>query len=137
MDRILVQNGDKDIRESLRRALRASPKSRPTIAEELSARIGRAVSVESLNKWASEDESARRLPADCLLPISEILEDDSLQRLVLSEHMARCLHLGEWLLGSKWVIEQLDVKLPGEASQGEERKVHKLGRPAAQTANRP
>jgi hypothetical protein len=119
MDTILVQSGDKGIRESLRRAMRASPKSRLTVAEELSKRIDRTISVETLNKWASEGESARRLPADCVLPLSEILADDSLQRLMLGEHMARCLRLGEWLLSSRWIIEELDIELPRGCALGE------------------
>src|SRR5690348_15664475 len=112
MDTISVQHGDKEIRELLRRALRASPKSRSVIAEELGKRIGRSVSVESLNKWASESEGERRLPADCVLPLCEILGDDSIQRMLLSERLQRCLRLGEWLLSSQWVIEELDVTLP-------------------------
>lgn len=137
MDMILVQTGDKGIRESLRRAMRASPKSRAMIAEELSERVGRDISVESLNKWASEVESSRRLPADCILPLSQILSDDSLQRLMLTEHMKRCLRLGEWLLSSRWVIQELQVKLPRGKAARDTEEFRESGRRAGRTANRP
>lgn len=131
MDTILVQIKDKEIRECLRRILRASPKSRQHIADELTKAVGRNVSLECLNKWASEAESARHLPADCILPLSEILGDDSLQRLILTEKMKRCLRLGEWLDGSAWVIEELNVKLPKEYRIKKSDKSRKSGRPAA------
>lgn len=137
MDTILVQNSDKDIRECLRRAMRLSPKSRQSIAEELGARLHRRISIESLNKWASEGESERRLPADCILPLSEILSDDSLQRLLLTPRMAECLRLGEWLQSSRWVLEKLDVELPKERTVKAKSKSRKSGRPAGNTANRP
>lgn len=137
MDTILVQSTDKDIREWLRSAMRTSPRSRDAIAEELSKRVGRAISAESLHKWCSEAEKQRRLPADCIPALSEILGDDSLQRLLLTPHMAECLRLGEWLLSSRWVIERLDAETPGECSQKGIKKACKLGRSADRAANRP
>lgn len=111
MDTESGQSQDWHLREKIRRGIRSSRKSCDQICDALSARVGRTISVETLHKWKAESETERRLPADCVLPLSEILADDSLQRQMLSERLKRALELGEWLLNSTWVLDEIKVKL--------------------------
>jgi hypothetical protein len=101
MDTFSGQTQDQRIREVLRRCIRVSTKSRETICEELGLKVGRKISRESLNKWAGECESERRLPADCVLALSEVFGTDALQRVMLSEKLLGNLKVGEDVLNSK------------------------------------
>lgn len=112
MDTKSGQTADQLLRETIRRGIRfCRSKSREQICEALSLRVGRNISVETLHKWASENEAERRLPADCVLALSEILRDDTLQRAMLSEPLKQVLELGEWLLNSTWVLDEVKVRV--------------------------
>lgn len=111
MDTELVHSTDRLLRETIRRGIRFCHKSPVEICEALSARVGRTISVESLHKWKAESETERRLPADCVLALSEILRDDTLQRAMLSERLKQALELGEWLLDSRWLLDEVKVRI--------------------------
>ncbi len=85
---------DSLLRESLRRAIHSSHLSIEQIADELSRRSGRSVTVPLLNAWKATGHKWR-LPADILPHLCEILGDDSIQRLVLSDKLREALEFGE------------------------------------------
>jgi len=85
---------DSLLRESLRRAIHSSHLSIEQIADELSRRSGRSVTVPLLNAWKATRHKGR-LPADILPSLCEILGDDSIQRLVLSDKLRQALEFGE------------------------------------------
>jgi hypothetical protein len=85
---------DPVIRKFLRRAVNLSQLSPALIADELTKRLGRPVRESMIYAWMAST-NANRLPVDVLPHICEILEDDSIQRLVLGDKLRQALELGE------------------------------------------
>ncbi len=112
MDKLPTQDINGILRHTLRRLLRKSNKSSATVAEELSRALGRNVSLSALNKWAGEFSIGWRLPADAVPALGEILHDDALQRQLLSEKMKEALEIGEWVVGSRWILERVKAEIP-------------------------
>ena len=95
------------IRSALRRAIRMSGKSRLQIVDELNGRHGVAISVHILNNWTGDSKRERRIPAEIIPALCDALNDDSLQRLLMSTEQIAQLQLG------KSVAAWLDRKRPG------------------------
>ena len=83
------------LRESLRRAIHASPMKRESICKELTKFLRRKISLTMLDAWTAESKGAWHLPADVVPPLCTILEDDSIQRHLLSPKLREALELGE------------------------------------------
>ena len=98
------------LRDSLRRAIRFSSKSRQQICDELSIRLGRKISSNMLDNWTGESKRAWRLPADCVPVLCEILDNDTMQRQLLSESLKEAVEVGEWAINSWWILECVKVK---------------------------
>ena len=81
------------IRKALRNAMRG--KNLDRVAAQLRERSGRPVSVPLLRAWSAEARHRWQLPAPLVPPICEILEDDTIQHLLLSEKLKKSLELGE------------------------------------------
>jgi hypothetical protein len=65
------------------------------LAAELSRRSGRTVKAALVNAWKAETKHRWHLPANLVPALCEILGDDSIQRLLLSEKLKQSLDLGE------------------------------------------
>src|ERR1035441_7800259 len=86
---------DTVLRAILKRAIGVSQYSREQIADELTVRLCRKISPATVDAWTAETKQAWRLPADAVPDLCEILGDDSIQRLLLSEKLKQALELGE------------------------------------------
>lgn len=79
---------------ALSRAIRFSAKSRHQICEELSQRLGREVHFDTLNRWTSPNNLARRIPADAIPALCEILQSESLLQILETPERREALALG-------------------------------------------
>lgn len=86
---------DETFREALSRAVRRSRKPRSQIVKELSAATGCDISEASLNNFTAVKRKAYRFPAVWVKFASEILEDESLQRFLLTDRLNALVSLGE------------------------------------------
>ena len=86
---------DRVIRKALSKAIRACPKSRETIAEQLSTAIGTPLKARSLDNYTAESRADYRFPAAWIVPFCEIVGDHSLRRLLLSPSDEESLEVGE------------------------------------------
>jgi hypothetical protein len=86
---------DSLLRESLRRAVGFSRLSPAQIADELSRRVGRAIKDATVYAWMAGTKRKWHLPADVVPHLCEILVDDTIQRLLLSDKLRNALELGE------------------------------------------
>jgi len=83
------------LRCSLKGAIHASSKSAEQIADELTSRLHRRIIAATLYAWMAETKQNWHLPADVVPHLCEILGDDTIQRLLLSEKLKKSLDLGE------------------------------------------
>jgi hypothetical protein len=90
---LLTDELDALIRKALRNAMRGKDLDR--VAAQLRERSGRPVSVPLLRAWSAEARHRWQLPAPLVPLLCEILNDDSIQRLLLRENMRKSLELGE------------------------------------------
>jgi len=90
-----VDKMDALLRESLRRAMLARCISPQELADGLAERCGRKLDVALVRAWTASSRHRWRLPAELVPLICEILGDDSIQRLVLSDKLREALELGE------------------------------------------
>jgi hypothetical protein len=81
------------IRQSLRDAVHSFGLEKFTT--ELERRSGRKIQATLVNAWMSDTKHRWRLPTDLVPFVCEILRDDTIQRLVMSEKHRRALELGE------------------------------------------
>lgn len=86
---------NKRIRRALKTAMVARGFSEDDLAKELSACSGREISAGLIHAWTAESKHKWRIPADVLPFICEILRDDSIQRLVMSEKQREAIELGQ------------------------------------------
>lgn len=91
----LADEIDALIRKSLKLAMASCGIKEDKLAEELSKRPGIAVSPAQVTAWKAETRKRWRLPAVLVPIICEILGDDSIQRLLMSEKHRQSLDLGE------------------------------------------
>jgi hypothetical protein len=83
------------LRDSLRRAVRVSRLSPAQIADELTKRVQRPIKDALVYAWTAETKHRWHLPADVVPPLCDILGDDNIQRLLLSEKLRKAVSLGE------------------------------------------
>ncbi len=103
---------DAVLRALLKRAIiNCSSHSREQIADELTARLHRKISPPTLDAWTAETKQAWHLPADAVPVLCEILQDDALQRQLLSPKMREHLEDGEWLSAGQPRLEKLLAEL--------------------------
>ena len=65
------------------------------LAKELSTSSGRPINAGLVHAWTAESKHKWRIPADLIPFVCEILEDDTIQRLVMSPKQRERLELGE------------------------------------------
>jgi hypothetical protein len=80
--------------KTLKRAISASRWSPAQIAEQLAVRLNRPFKEGQICAWM-KSEHKWHLPADAVPHLCEILGDDTIQRLLLSEKLRQSLELGE------------------------------------------
>jgi|GEM_PF-2433574 hypothetical protein len=97
------------LRDSLRRAIRISRLSPAQIADELSRRTQRPIKGGSVYAWMAPTKQKWHLPADVVPHLCEILGDDSIQRVLLSDKLKDALSLGE---SARRVVSLLRRALP-------------------------
>ena len=107
------------LRQSLKCAMLSGHINEEKLAEELSRRLGRTVKPALVSAWKAETKHRWRLPADLVPIICEILKDDSIQRLLLSEKLKQSLDLGESV---PRVVSLLRGVLPKRAGKKQTRK---------------
>ena len=111
---------DAILRAVLKRAIiNCSRYSREQIADELTARLHRKISAATLDAWTAETKHAWHLPADAVAVLCEILQDDGLQRQLLSPAQRDRLDLGESISRSESLLERFlaELKLLKRAKQ--------------------
>jgi hypothetical protein len=99
------------LRATLKRAINFSRYSREQIADELTARLGRNVSPATVDAWIAGTKSAWHLPADAVPVLCEILQDDALQRQLLSPKLRESLELGETVSECEFRLEKALTQL--------------------------
>jgi len=77
------------------------PKSRQQIADELSVRSGRTVSLSILNDYTATTKSGARFPAVYLCGFCEATGDDSPLRFLLTPRLLALVELGESVLAGE------------------------------------
>ncbi len=97
---------DAPLRALLKRAIINSCYSREQIADELTARLHRKISAATVDAWTAETKQAWHLPADAVPVLCEILQDDGLQRQLLSPKLRDNLELGESISCSESLLEK-------------------------------
>jgi hypothetical protein len=83
------------LRRALKLAMLRHGITEEALAEELSKQPGFSVSPAQVTAWKAETRKRWRLPAALVPILSQILGDDSIQRLLLSEKLKQSLDLGE------------------------------------------
>lgn len=83
------------LRKSLKSAMLSRGINEETLAAELGKRLGRTVNPALVSAWKAEQKHRWHLPANLVPVICEILGDDSIQRLLLSDKLKHALDLGE------------------------------------------
>ena len=83
------------IRHTLKVAMVARGLGEDGLAKELSSRSGRPVNAGLVHAWTAESKHKWRIPADLIPFVCEILEDDTIQRLVMSPKQRESLELGQ------------------------------------------
>ena len=117
-----------DLESRLRKALKCAMLSRGVNEEELAAKLTTLLDRTDnpiipglVNAWKAETKHRWHLPANLVPLICEILEDDSIQRLLLSEKLKQSLELGE---STPRIVSLLRTVLPEatERKKGEKRQ---------------
>ena len=83
------------LRKSLKRAMLSRDVNEETLAAELTKRLGRPVTAALVNAWKAETKHRWHLPVNLVPVICEILRDDRIQRLLLSDKLRDAVKLGE------------------------------------------
>jgi len=97
---------DAVLRTTLKRAINFSRYSREQIADELTVRLHRKISPATVDAWTAGTKEAWHLPADAVPVLCEILQDDGLQRQLLSPKLRDDLKLGESISRSESLLEK-------------------------------
>lgn len=83
------------IRRALKVAMVARGLSEDDLAKALSSSSGRTVNASLVHAWTAESKHRWRVSADVIPFLCEILEDDTIQRLVMSPKQRDGLERGE------------------------------------------
>lgn len=84
------------VRRAVKLAIRASPRSREQICQELSARIGRQVTVRMLDDFTAPSKGGARFPAAWVAAFCEATVDRRLQRLLVDPEIDAALKVIEF-----------------------------------------
>lgn len=87
---------DLAIREAIKKAIRASGKSRQQIASELAARLGRSVTVRMLDDFTAPSKERSRFPASWIAAFCDITSNRALQRLLVDPEIDAALKVIEF-----------------------------------------
>ncbi len=92
-----TQHADLAVREHLAVAIHNSSKSRELIADEMSALVGRTITVRMINDYTATAESKRaaRFPAAWIESFCQVTGNETLQRSILSPRLRMLLDLAE------------------------------------------
>jgi hypothetical protein len=120
---LLADELDALLRKSLKCAMLSRGINEEELAAELTKRLGRTdnpVTPGLVNAWKAETKHRWHLPANLVPIICEILGDDTIQRLLLSEKLRQSLELGK---STDKVVSLLRSALPKatERTKGEGR----------------
>ena len=107
---------DEQLRASVKCAITISRLSAAQIADQLTERLHRPIKEGLVYAWMAPAGHKWHLPADAVPHLCEILGDDSIQRLLLSEKLRQSLELGE---STPRVVALLRSALP-EATERKE-----------------
>jgi len=88
-------SADVALRRLIAGVIKASPKSREQIADEMSLRLGMRVTAGMLRDFTAESKGKARFPAVWIPLFCDILGDDSLQRELLGPRLRQLLALAE------------------------------------------
>lgn len=89
---------DKKIRGLLRRALAHNSSKHAEICDRLTKILNRKISLNMFANWTAEGKREWHLPAYLVPTICELTQDDSIQRLLLSDRSLRHLKVGEFVM---------------------------------------
>ncbi len=92
---------DLRLRQLLSRIMADCGKDRPQIARELSQRVDRNVTVDTLNDYTRTTKTASRFPAAYIKAFCEVTGDDSLQRFFLGRKLLKLIEIGELEISSQ------------------------------------
>jgi len=120
---------DTELRLALNLAMQAQNMNEEKLAHEIERRVPHAkISSALVKAWKSESRHRWRIPAELIPVICEILQNDTLQRLVLSSKLKEALELGE---AAPRVIKLLQKSLaPSNLSSDDGPRSRKPGRKA-------
>lgn len=83
------------IRRALKVGMVAKGIGEDDLAKELKSRSGREINAGLVHAWTAESKHKWRIPGDLIPFVCEILDDDTIQRLVMSPKLRERLELGE------------------------------------------
>jgi hypothetical protein len=86
---------DAALRRLITTVIRKCSKKREQIVAEMSTRLGQHITVHTLNALTSASNKGARFPAAWLQCFSEVVNDDRLERLVISKRNRETLEFGE------------------------------------------
>ena len=86
---------DSELRKLLSKLIKQSGRKRSVIAEEISALSGLSISESMLNDWTSEYHKSARFPAFLIESFCRAVENDQLQRSLVSRRFRELIRLGE------------------------------------------
>ena len=115
----LTDDLDTLLRKSLKCAMLSRDINEEKLAAELTKRLGRTVNAALVNAWKAETKHRWHLPANLVPVICEILGDDSIQRLLLSDKLRDALKLGE---STRRVVSLLSAALSEETKRESRKK---------------
>ena len=92
---LLADDLDTLLRKSLKCAMLTRDMNEEQLAAELTKRLGRTVNAALVNAWKANTKHRWHLPANLVPVICEILGDDTIQRLLLSQKLRQSLEIGE------------------------------------------
>jgi hypothetical protein len=101
------QSSDAGLRRLITAIIRECPKKREQIVSEMSLRLGQHITLNTLNALTSESNRGARFPAAWLQCFSEIVNDDRLERLVISRCNRETLEFGE---AAKRILDEASQK---------------------------
>jgi hypothetical protein len=86
---------DGEVRRCVAAAMKKSGLSRDQVADRMTQKLGRPVTVVMLADYTAERKTAARFPGAWIAVFCDVVGDDSLQRLVLSPRLRKLLELAE------------------------------------------
>jgi hypothetical protein len=97
---------DTVLRDWLRRAIATRRMKREDICAELKNRLRREISMNMLDTWTASTKQDWHIPADAVPALADILQDDTIQRQLLSAKQRHALKLGESAVGLYSLVKE-------------------------------